>query len=57
MKKRKTAAWAATSSSVNKHIRRIKMYKGFFKDVEYVMGLFLKPFEGCCEKDDKEEEA
>lgn len=32
------------------------MYKGFFKDVEYVMGLFLKPFEGCCEKDDKEED-
>jgi hypothetical protein len=32
------------------------MYKGFFKDVEYVMGLFFKPFEGCCEKDDKEED-
>ena len=26
------------------------MYKGFFKDVEYVMGLFFKPFEGCFEK-------
>ena len=32
------------------------MYKEFFKDVEYVMGLFFKPFEGCCEKDDKEED-
>ena len=23
------------------------MYKGFFEDVEYVMGLFFKPFEDC----------
>ena len=30
------------------------MYKGFFEDVEYVMGLFFKPFEGCFEKDDKD---
>ena len=27
------------------------MYKGFFEDVEYVMGLFLKPFEECCDND------
>ena len=32
------------------------MYKGFIKDVEYVMGLFFKPFEVCCEKDDKDED-
>ena len=31
------------------------MYKGFFEDVEYVMGLFFKPFEGCCEKADDED--
>ena len=33
------------------------MYKGFFEDVEYVMGLFFKPFEGCCPEDgDREDE-
>ena len=32
------------------------MYKGFFEDVEYVMGLFFKPFEDCCEKADDEDE-
>ncbi|MCR5790298.1 MAG: hypothetical protein K6G83_10475 [Lachnospiraceae bacterium] len=32
------------------------MYKDFFKDVEYVMGLFCKPFEDCCEKDDNDED-
>jgi hypothetical protein len=32
------------------------MYKGFFEDVEYVMGLFFKPFEGCCGKDDDKNE-
>ena len=32
------------------------MYKGFFKDVEYVMGLFFKPAEDCCEKNDKDED-
>ena len=32
------------------------MYKGFFEDVEYVMGLFFKPFEGCCEDDDSEDD-
>ncbi len=32
------------------------MYKGFFKDVEYVMGLFFKPFLGCCKKDEEDEE-
>lgn len=33
------------------------MYKGFFEDVEYVMGLFFKPFENCCdEAEDKEED-
>ena len=33
------------------------MYKGFFEDVEYVMGLFFKPFEdGCSEDEDREDE-
>ena len=32
------------------------MYKGFFEDVEYVMGLIFKPFEGCCGKDGGEED-
>ena len=33
------------------------MYKGFFEDMEYVMGLFFKPFENCCEEaDDKEDD-
>ena len=32
------------------------MYKGFFEDVEYVMGLFFKPFEDCCDKADDEDE-
>ena len=32
------------------------MYKGFFEDVEYVMGLFFKPFDGCCEKAEEDEE-
>ena len=32
------------------------MYKGFFEDMEYVMGLFFKPFEDCCEKADDEDE-
>ena len=32
------------------------MYKGFCEDVEYVMGLLFKPFDGCCEKDDEEDE-
>ena len=36
--------------------REGKMYKGFFEDVEYVMGLFFKPFEDCCEKADDEDE-
>ena len=36
--------------------KEAKMYKGFFEDLEYVMGLFFKPFEGCCEKDDDEDE-
>ena len=32
------------------------MYKGFCEDVEYVMGLFFKPFEGCCPEDEEEED-
>ena len=33
------------------------MYKGFFEDMEYVMGLFFKPFEDCCaDEDDKDED-
>jgi hypothetical protein len=32
------------------------MYKGFFEDVEYVMGLFFKPFEDCSQADDEDEE-
>ena len=32
------------------------MYKGFFEDVEYVMGLFFKPLEGCCRKDDEDDD-
>ena len=32
------------------------MYKGFCEDVEYVMGLFFKPFEGCCPDDEEEED-
>ena len=32
------------------------MYKGFFEDMGYVMGLFFKPFEGCGEKDDDRDE-
>ena len=33
------------------------MYKGFFEDVEYVMGLFFKPFEDCrAEADDEDED-
>ena len=32
------------------------MYKGFFEDVEYVMGLFFKPFEGCCPEDEEWED-
>ncbi len=32
------------------------MYKGFFEDMEYVMGLFFKPFEDCCKKADNEDE-
>ena len=32
------------------------MYKGFFEDVEYVMGLFFKPFEGCCPDDEDRED-
>ena len=33
------------------------MYKGFFEDMEYVMGLFFKPFEKCFEEvDDKDED-
>lgn len=32
------------------------MYKGFFEDLEYVAGLFFRPFEGCCEKDDAEDD-
>lgn len=32
------------------------MYKGFFEDVEYVMGLFFKPFEGCSQTDDEEDD-
>ena len=33
------------------------MYKGFFEDMGYVMGLFFKPFEGCFEeRDDKDED-
>ncbi len=32
------------------------MYKGFFEDLEYVAGLFFKPFEGCCEKEDREDD-
>ena len=31
------------------------MYKGFFEDIEYVAGLFFKPFEDCCEKEDSED--
>ena len=32
------------------------MYKGFFEDVEYVMGLFFKPFEAFCDEADDEDE-
>ena len=32
------------------------MYKGFFEDVEYVMGLFFKPFGDCREEADDEDE-
>lgn len=32
------------------------MYKGFFEDVEYVMGLIFKPFEECCSQDEDEDE-
>ncbi len=32
------------------------MYKGFLKDVEYVMGLFFKHVEDCCEKEDKDKD-
>ena len=32
------------------------MYQGFFEDMEYVMGLFFKPFEDCREKADDEDE-
>ena len=32
------------------------MYKGFFEDVEYVMGLFFRPFEDCCKEDDDKDE-
>ena len=32
------------------------MYKGFCEDVEYVMGLFFKPFEGCCPDDEERED-
>ena len=39
--------------------RGAEMYKGFFEDMEYVMGLFFKPFEGCCAEEydtDEDEE-
>ena len=32
------------------------MYKGFFEDMEYVMGLFFKPFENCCEEAEEKED-
>ena len=32
------------------------MYKGFCEDVEYVMGLFFRPFEVCSEKDADDDE-
>ena len=28
------------------------MYKGFCEDVEYVMGLFFRPFEACGKKEE-----
>ncbi|MBE6040577.1 MAG: hypothetical protein E7219_06405 [Clostridiales bacterium] len=32
------------------------MYKGFLEDLEYVAGLFFKPFEDCCAGEDSEDE-
>lgn len=32
------------------------MYKGFFEDMEYVIGLFFKPFEAFCDEADDEDE-
>lgn len=32
------------------------MYKGFLDDLEYVAGLFLKPFEDCCKREDSEDD-
>lgn len=32
------------------------MYKGFFEDLEYVFGLFCKPFEGCCDDEDSDDD-
>ena len=32
------------------------MYKGFFEDIEYVMGLFCKPFEECFKADEDEDD-
>ena len=32
------------------------MYKGFFEDIEYVLGLFFKPCEGCCQKDEDDDD-
>ena len=32
------------------------MYKGFCEDVEYVMGLFFRPFEACGKKEEDEDE-
>ena len=32
------------------------MYKGFFEDIEYVMGLFCRPFEECCKNDEDEDD-
>jgi hypothetical protein len=32
------------------------MYKGFCEDLEYVFGLLFKPFEGCCDNEDSEDD-
>jgi hypothetical protein len=32
------------------------MYKGFYEDLEYVAGLFFKPFEDCFAKGDDDDD-